>query len=140
MILSLPKCHFLVDVGDHGTLLLLILLQLHQSGYRKLSRDSLHSDRYKIQSLPASLSLSFNSSKEHFFSVVVPKTSTASFLHPPATLFSPTPSLSLFHLSTLPSTVLSASFSKTTCLLHPVSSSVCDPGSRSCIRRRRTTR
>ena len=37
--LTLPKCHVLIDVGDHGMLPLSILRHSHQSGHRHLYRD-----------------------------------------------------------------------------------------------------
>ena len=65
--LTLPKCHVLIDVGDHRTPPLSILRQPHQSGHRHLSWDVLNQTRSKLQVLPASRSPSFYSTKERLF-------------------------------------------------------------------------
>ena len=127
-------------MGDHGMPPLFDLAPFAPVRPPPSLRDVLYQARSKLQSLLAS-NLPMNTS---FFKQSglrgVPRTSTVSFRQPLAALISPSPSPSLFHRSILPSTVLSASFSKTTSRLHPASSPISNPGYRPRIRRPTLTR
>ena len=65
--LTLPRCHILVEVGDHGMSPLSILRHSQQSRQRHFSWDVLHQARSNLHSLPASRSPSFYFTKEHLF-------------------------------------------------------------------------
>ena len=145
VLLNLPKCHVLVDVGDHGTPSLSILRQPHQSSTvisPGISSTRLHPNFslcLPLALLPCIIPRNTSFSKQSCLSRC-PKNINCLFLTAPSSsLLTPAICITLSLVTIAVHGTLSILL-KSTSLLHQVSSTISDPRSRPRIRRPRLTR